>query len=93
MKIAFAGTGYINKIHAIAARNAGSELAAVLNHKAESMEKFAAEFDIHRRYGRSAPCYGRRRGCVGSLDAQCLYTDYHQLYERTCNIVHHLGEK
>jgi hypothetical protein len=31
MKIAFAGTGYINKVHAIAARNAGAELAAILN--------------------------------------------------------------
>jgi predicted dehydrogenase len=50
MKIALAGTGYINKIHAIAARNAGAEMAAIVNHKPESMEKFAAEFGIPRQY-------------------------------------------
>jgi predicted dehydrogenase len=50
IKIAFAGTGYINKIHAIAAKNAGAELAAVVNHKPESMAKFAAEFGIPRQY-------------------------------------------
>ena len=50
MKIAFAGTGYINKVHASAARNAGAELAAIVNHKTESMEKFAAEFGIPRQY-------------------------------------------
>ncbi len=50
MKIAFAGTGYINRIHAAAARNAGAELAAVVNHKPESMAAFAAEFGILRQY-------------------------------------------
>lgn len=50
LQIAFAGTGYINKIHAIAAKKAGAELAAVVNHKPESMEKFAAEFGIPRQY-------------------------------------------
>jgi hypothetical protein len=33
MKIAFAGTGYINKIHAQAAKNLGLDLVAVINHK------------------------------------------------------------
>ena len=51
MKLAFAGTGYINKIHAIAAKTAGVELAAVVNHQPESMAKFAAEFGIPRQYG------------------------------------------
>lgn len=50
MKIAFAGTGYINKVHARAARSAGAELAAVVNHRPESMAAFAAEFDIPRQY-------------------------------------------
>lgn len=50
MKIAFAGTGYINKIHARAARNLGLELAAVVNHKVDSMAAFAREFGIPRQY-------------------------------------------
>lgn len=50
MKISFAGTGYINKIHARAARNCGLELTAVVNHKPESMAQFAAEFGIPRQY-------------------------------------------
>ncbi len=50
MKLAFAGTGYINKIHARAARHAGAELAAVVNHRPESMAAFAAEFGIPRQY-------------------------------------------
>ena len=50
MKIAFAGTGYINKIHARAAQNCGTELVAVVNHKPESMAEFAADFGIPRQY-------------------------------------------
>lgn len=50
MRIAFAGTGYINKIHARAAQNCGAELIAVVNHKAESMAMFAKEFGIPRQY-------------------------------------------
>ena len=50
MKIAFAGTGYINKIHAFAARNCGADLTAVVNHKRESMATFADQFDITHRY-------------------------------------------
>lgn len=50
MKLAFAGTGYINKIHASAARACGAELAAVVNHKRESMAEFARAFDIPREY-------------------------------------------
>ena len=50
MKIAFAGTGYINKIHARAAQNCGLELVAVVNHKPESMAQFAVDFGIPRQY-------------------------------------------
>lgn len=50
MKIAFAGTGYINKIHARAAQNCNLELVAVINHKSESMAQFAADFGIPRQY-------------------------------------------
>ena len=41
MRIAFAGTGYISKVHAQAARNLGLELAAVVNHHPASMATFA----------------------------------------------------
>ncbi|MEO7840808.1 MAG: Gfo/Idh/MocA family oxidoreductase, partial [Anaerolineales bacterium] len=50
MKIAFAGTGDINKVHAQAAQNLGLELAAVANHKASSMVEFGERFGISRRY-------------------------------------------
>jgi len=50
LKIAFAGTGYINKIHAQAAQNLGLELAAVVNHKADSMVEFGKRFGISRQY-------------------------------------------
>lgn len=50
MKIAFAGTGGINKVHARAAQNAGLDLVAVVNHKPESMAIFGEEFGISRQY-------------------------------------------
>ncbi len=50
MRIGFAGTGYISKIHACAAQHCGAELTAVLNHKAESMKAFADQFGIPRQY-------------------------------------------
>src|SRR5215208_808250 len=50
MRIAFAGTGYISKIHARAAQNCGAELVAVVNHKAESMAAFANDYGILRQY-------------------------------------------
>src|SRR5215207_70038 len=50
MKIAFAGTGYINKIHAQAANNLGLDLAAVVNHKQDSMAEFGKQFKITRQY-------------------------------------------
>ncbi len=50
MKIAFAGTGYINKVHARAAQTAGLELAAVVNHKKDSMLEFGKQFGISRQY-------------------------------------------
>lgn len=50
MNIGLAGTGYISKIHARAVKNCGAELSAVVNHKTESMESFAREFEISRQY-------------------------------------------
>ena len=50
MKIAFAGTGYINKIHAQAAQKLGLELEAVVNHRASSMIEFGRQFEITRQY-------------------------------------------
>lgn len=47
IKVAFTGTGYINKIHARACLTAGNaELVGVVNHRPESRENFAAEFTI-----------------------------------------------
>ena len=51
MKIAFAGTGYINKVHAQAAQDLGLELVAVVNHKADLMVEFGKRFNITRQYG------------------------------------------
>ena len=50
MKIAFAGTGYISKIHVQAAQHCGAELTAVVNHKPETMADFAEAFGIRRQY-------------------------------------------
>ena len=50
LRIAFAGTGYINKVHAQAAQNLGLELVAVVNHKADSMAEFGTRFGIARQY-------------------------------------------
>jgi predicted dehydrogenase len=51
VKIAFAGTGYISKIHARAVQKLpGVELVAVVNHRPESRAKFADTFGIPRQY-------------------------------------------
>jgi predicted dehydrogenase len=50
IKIAFTGTGYISKVHAFAAQTAGAELAAVVNHRPDSMAAFAKAFNIPRQY-------------------------------------------
>lgn len=51
IRLAFIGCGNINHVHATAARQIhGVELAAVVNHQAESMEKFADTFSIPRTY-------------------------------------------
>lgn len=50
LRIAFAGTGYINKVHAQAAKNLGLELVAVANHKVDSMTEFGKRFGIARQY-------------------------------------------
>ena len=50
MKIAFAGTGEINRVHAQAAQTLGLELAAAVNHKPQSMAEFGQRFGITRQY-------------------------------------------
>jgi predicted dehydrogenase len=51
VKLAFAGTGYISRIHARAAQKlADVELVAVVNHRPKSMASFAREFNIPRQY-------------------------------------------
>ena len=50
MKIAFAGTGDINKVHAQAAKTLGLELVAAVNHKPESLAEFGQRFGITRQY-------------------------------------------
>lgn len=50
MKIAFAGTGGINRAHARAAKSIGLDLVAAVNHRPESMAEFAKEFGIARQY-------------------------------------------
>jgi predicted dehydrogenase len=51
LRLAFAGTGYIAKIHALAALSLPNvELAAVVNHRAESMREFGETYGISRRY-------------------------------------------
>jgi predicted dehydrogenase len=50
MKIAFAGTGYISRVHARAAQSTGLDLVAVVNHQVESMVEFGNQFGIDRHY-------------------------------------------
>lgn len=51
MKIGFTGTGYISKAHAQAAQAiTGVDLAAIVNHRPESMAEFARMFNIPNQY-------------------------------------------
>ncbi|MFQ5435296.1 MAG: Gfo/Idh/MocA family protein, partial [Anaerolineae bacterium] len=51
LKLAFTGTGYIAKIHALAAQKLeGVALTAVVNHRPESRRTFAGQFGIPRQY-------------------------------------------
>ena len=50
MKLALAGSGGINKVHARAALACGASLEAIVNHRSESMARFAREFTIPRQY-------------------------------------------
>lgn len=70
IKIAFTGTGSISKVHARAARKIeGVELAAVVNHRHESMAVFAAEFNIPRQYTSIEELLRE-----GQVDAICINT-------------------
>ena len=77
IKLAFAGTGF-NKIHAAAAIQAGAELIAVVNHKTDSMEKFAAEFHIQRQYSNIADLLHD-----GGVDAMVVCTPNYLHCEQT----------
>jgi predicted dehydrogenase len=51
VKLGFSGTGWIAKLHAGMAQGLpGVELAAVANHRSDSMQAFAAEFGIPHQY-------------------------------------------
>ncbi len=51
IRMAFTGTGHISRVHARAAQaQEGVELVAVVNHRAESMADYAAQFHIARQY-------------------------------------------
>lgn len=50
LRIGFVGVGYINGVHATAARNVGATLAAVVNHRPETREAFARTFGVTRVY-------------------------------------------
>ena len=50
MRIGFAGTGYISRIHAHAAQSLGLTLNAVVNHRPESRAEFAQQFNIPHQY-------------------------------------------
>src|SRR3989304_3392270 len=55
LRLAFTGTGYISKIHAQAAKKLPEiEMAAVVNHRPESMAAFAKEFGIPRQQASEA---------------------------------------
>ena len=70
LRIAFAGTGHISAVHAMAAQSmAELELVAVVNHRAESMADFAARFGIARQYSSVAALLAD-----GAVDILCVGT-------------------
>ncbi len=51
LRMAFTGAGHISRVHARAAQSIeGIELAAIVNHRPESMAEYAAQFGISRQY-------------------------------------------
>ena len=51
VRLAFIGCGTINRVHAnVAQKMNGVELSAVVNHRVDSMQKFAEDFSISRTY-------------------------------------------
>ena len=70
VRLAFAGTGYIAKVHARAARKLSDvSLVAVVNHRRPSMEAFARDFAIARQYTRIEDLLAD-----GGVDAICIST-------------------
>lgn len=51
LRVAFTGTGFIARVHVLAAQKLPEvECVAVVNHRQESMARFAAEFGLPRQY-------------------------------------------
>ena len=70
LKLAFTGTGYIAKIHAQAAEKLeGVEITAVVNHRPESRQAFAKQFNIPRQYDTIADLLA-----AGDVDAVSINT-------------------
>lgn len=70
LKLAFTGTGYIAKIHAQAAEKLeGVEITAVINHRPESRQAFADQFNIPRQYDTIADLLA-----AGDVDAVSINT-------------------
>ncbi len=93
LQIGFTGTGYISKRHARAAGAIeGVELAAIVNHRQESMAAFAEELDIPRQYSRIEDLLE-----AGSIDAVVISTpNYLHAHETIAALhagVHVLVEK
>ena len=70
IRMAFTGTGHISRVHARAAQSLpGVELAAVVNHRAESRADYAAQFAIARQYQTVEALLAD-----GGIDALCVST-------------------
>ena len=70
LKIAFTGTGYISQIHAQAAQKIeGVQLTAVVNHRPESRQTFADQFEIPGQYDTIADLLA-----AGDVDAVSINT-------------------
>jgi predicted dehydrogenase len=70
LRLAFTGTGYISKVHAQAARVLPEvELAAVVNHRPESLAEFARAYAIPRQYASVAELLA-----AGGVDALVVST-------------------
>jgi predicted dehydrogenase len=96
LKVAFAGTGYIAKIHAQAVKNLAEshqlKLEAVVNHSVDSMAAFAHQFNIQRQYTDMSQMLAD-----GGIDALIVSTPNYLHYPQTVSAleqgIHVLVEK